>query len=70
MRADRTGGMIFFCERLEEIEHASCVVPVHEPSPPELLKSTVNPSYMSALVIDVLSFVRVGKRWRPSESVK
>lgn len=70
IRADRTGGMISLVARLEWAKHSASVVPVHEVLSPGLERSRVNPLYICALVIDVLSFVKVGVICKPSESVK
>lgn len=70
IRAERTGGMIALLARLEWIKHSASVVPVHEPFPPLLDRSKVYPSYICALVIDVVLFVKVGTMCKPSESVK
>ena len=60
IRAERTGGMIDFKVLFDLTEHFVLVLPVHEPSPPALVRLSVNPLKISALVIDVVRLVKVG----------
>ena len=52
--------MIDFKVLFDLTEHSALVSPVHEPSPPALVRLRVNPLKISTLEIDVVWLVNVG----------